>query len=116
MSSAMRAEAVAFASQGLKPMARTAKPAMTPRDPGPRDPRAPHAGNKPVYFAAGGSSRAARPMFAAVYERERLAPGNIVVGPAIIWQLDTTTVIPPGWAATVDAWGNLVAEPEAGSP
>jgi N-methylhydantoinase A/oxoprolinase/acetone carboxylase beta subunit len=34
----------------------------------------------------------------------------MVVGPAILFQLDTTTVIPPDWSATMDGWGNLVAE------
>lgn len=113
---ASEGEAVEIVNLRVQAVGHTAKPRLAPREPGSPDPRAAHAGYRPVYFAAGGSSRAARPMFAALYERERLAPGNIVVGPAIIWQLDTTTVIPPGWAATVDAWGNLVAEPEAGSP
>jgi hypothetical protein len=35
-----------------------------------------------------------------------------VVGPAIVFQLDTTTVLPPVWSATVDGWGNLVVECE----
>ncbi|RPI49515.1 MAG: hydantoinase/oxoprolinase family protein, partial [Chloroflexi bacterium] len=115
----------AYASEGepveivnirVQAVGHTAKPRLAPREPGPADPQAAHAGYKPVHFAASGAPRAARPMFAALYERDRLAPGNIVVGPAVIWQLDTTTVIPPGWAATVDAWGNLVAEPEEGRP
>jgi N-methylhydantoinase A len=111
---ASEGEPVEIVNLRVQAVGHTAKPRLTPREPGPTDPRAAHAGYKPVYFAAGGSSRAARPIIAALYERERLAPGNIVVGPAVIWQLDTTTVIPPGWAATVDAWGNLVVEPEAG--
>jgi N-methylhydantoinase A len=46
----------------------------------------------------------------ALYQRERLEPGNIVVGPAVIFQLDTTTVVPPGWAATVDGRQNLIVD------
>ena len=42
------------------------------------------------------------------YERNRLAPGHIIAGPAIIEQMDTTTVIPPGFSATVDPSGNLI--------
>jgi len=43
----------------------------------------------------------------AVYERARLPLGARVSGPAIVEQDDTTTVIPPGVTALVDAAGNL---------
>jgi N-methylhydantoinase A/oxoprolinase/acetone carboxylase beta subunit len=43
----------------------------------------------------------------AVYERTRLPLGARLVGPAIVEQLDTTTVIPPGVTARVDEAGNL---------
>ncbi len=43
----------------------------------------------------------------AIYDRGRLPIGARVVGPAIIEQLDTTTVLPPGQAAVVDVSGNL---------
>jgi len=42
-----------------------------------------------------------------IYVRERLKPGNMIEGPAIIEQYDTTTVIPPGWSAKVDEFGSL---------
>ena len=45
-----------------------------------------------------------------VYKRELLTPGEQVTGPAIVVQMDATTVLPPGWQARVDAWGNLIAE------
>jgi N-methylhydantoinase A len=41
-------------------------------------------------------------------DRERLGAGAVVAGPAIVEQLDTTTVVPPGHRATVDGVGNLV--------
>jgi N-methylhydantoinase A/oxoprolinase/acetone carboxylase beta subunit len=63
-----------------------------------------------VHFSDPEHPNAARPIPSALYERERLTSGNIVVGPAIIVQLDSTTVVPPGWAASVDAWLNLVVE------
>lgn len=44
---------------------------------------------------------------AAVWQRERLAPGMRVKGPAILQQADATTVLEPGSVATVDAIGNL---------
>ncbi|MGR3378883.1 hydantoinase/oxoprolinase family protein [Salipiger abyssi] len=43
-----------------------------------------------------------------VYARATLAPGHAFDGPAIVGQEDTTTVVPPGFAVTVDRFGNLV--------
>jgi N-methylhydantoinase A len=45
---------------------------------------------------------------AVLYERDRLDIGAALNGPAIIEQFDATTVIPPGWSATVDAYRNLI--------
>jgi N-methylhydantoinase A len=45
-----------------------------------------------------------------VYDRERLQPGNRFVGPAIVEQMDTTTVVLPGMTASVDAYLNLILE------
>ena len=45
-----------------------------------------------------------------VYGREALRPGNGFAGPAIVEQMDATTVVPPGWAARVDAYLNLILE------
>src|SRR5438093_1252810 len=44
---------------------------------------------------------------AAIYERARLPLGARLTGPAIVEQMDTTTVIPPGVTAVVDDAGNL---------
>jgi N-methylhydantoinase A len=43
-----------------------------------------------------------------VFARHTLYAGHVVHGPAIVEQLDTTTVIFPGHQATVDAYGNLL--------
>lgn len=48
------------------------------------------------------------------YDRNMLACGHKVPGPAIVEQMDTTTVIPPGLSASVDQAGNLVI-PNAGN-
>jgi len=45
-----------------------------------------------------------------VYDRYRLGPGSTFLGPAIIEERESTTVIGPGAAVTVDAEGNLVVE------
>jgi N-methylhydantoinase A/oxoprolinase/acetone carboxylase beta subunit len=38
----------------------------------------------------------------AIYARERLRPGDRIAGPAVVEQQDTTTVIEPGYAGSVD--------------
>ncbi|WP_038357933.1 hydantoinase/oxoprolinase family protein [Bosea sp. UNC402CLCol] len=44
-----------------------------------------------------------------VYERATLATGQTIAGPAIIEERETTTALPPGWSATIDALGCIVA-------
>ena len=46
----------------------------------------------------------------AIYERSKLKAGNIIIGPAIIEQMDTTTVIPPGQRASIEKHGNIIIE------
>lgn len=43
-----------------------------------------------------------------IYDREKLAPGNRIAGPAIIEQMDSTTVVYPGMTAVIDRYGNIV--------
>ena len=43
-----------------------------------------------------------------VFQRDSLAAGQALTGPAIIEQLDATTLIFPGDRGVVDAWGNLI--------
>jgi N-methylhydantoinase A len=45
-----------------------------------------------------------------VYRRESLKAGHRLAGPAIVDQLDTTTVIAPGFAGEVDRFGNIVLQ------
>lgn len=71
---------------------------------GPADASAAFVGETPVWF------RADSPTGTAAYDRTRLLPGNRFTGPAIVYQFDTTTVIPPGWDARVDGWANLWVE------
>ena len=44
------------------------------------------------------------------YDRDALRAGNRFVGPAIVTQYDSTTVIPPGIEASVDRFGNIIIE------
>jgi N-methylhydantoinase A len=43
-----------------------------------------------------------------IYNRDKLEPGHRLVGPAIVEQLDTTTVIHPEQEVTVDEYRNLI--------
>lgn len=45
---------------------------------------------------------------AMVFERDNLAAGAIFVGPAIVEQFDSTTVIPPATTAEVDTYMNII--------
>ena len=70
----------------------------------------------PAFEPGVADAREAEVWFAGVraqtrlYERSRLAPGDRVDGPAIVRQLDSTTLVTPGWRAVVDGAGNLVME------
>ena len=46
----------------------------------------------------------------ALYEREYLMPGARFSGGALIFQLDSTLYVPPGWSAWVDGYRNLILE------
>jgi len=46
-----------------------------------------------------------------VYDRYALGAGARLAGPAIVEERESTTVLPPGTAATVDEYANLLVEP-----
>lgn len=48
---------------------------------------------------------------AGIYDRGRLGADDVVVGPAIVSEMDSTTVVLPGYSATSDAVGNLLIQP-----
>jgi N-methylhydantoinase A len=48
-----------------------------------------------------------------IYARDALRPGNRFAGPAIVEQMDATTLVPAGMTARVDAWLNLILEPHS---
>jgi N-methylhydantoinase A len=72
--------------------------------------------------AEGGADRAvtgSRPVFfddwveTPTYDRPRLAPGDVVHGPAVIEEFGSTVPVHPGFGATVDLHGNLLIERNA---
>jgi N-methylhydantoinase A/oxoprolinase/acetone carboxylase beta subunit len=65
-----------------------------------RDPR---KGERPAYFPERGGF-----VDTPVYDRYALTAGTTIAGPAIVEERESTTVLPPGATATVDAYANLV--------
>ena len=49
------------------------------------------------------------------YDRSKLRAGDRIEGPGIINQYDTTTVLPPGFSAEIDRFGNIVMAVSAGA-
>ncbi|HEX6770104.1 MAG TPA: hypothetical protein VF208_12190, partial [Candidatus Binatia bacterium] len=63
-----------------------------------------------------GAIKARRPAYfdgwhdTPVYDRDKLHSGNQLSGPAIIEQMDSTTVVHPGQTAHIDRFGNIIIE------
>jgi N-methylhydantoinase A len=47
----------------------------------------------------------------AVYDRATLRAGDVISGPAIVTEMDSTTLVLPGHAATVHPSGSLLIRP-----
>jgi N-methylhydantoinase A len=60
-------------------------------------------GSRPVYMDGGW-------LDTAVYDRDRLRPGDEIAGPAIVEQTDSTTVLHPGMTGRVDAHRNIIVD------
>ena len=61
------------------------------------------SGEKSVWFADGA-------LRAQLFERDTLKPGARFGGPGLVFQFDTTIVVPPHWTARADGWENLWLE------
>jgi N-methylhydantoinase A len=68
-------------------------------------------GTRPVRFARG-----AQPVPTPVFDRTALTVGARVDGPALLEERETTAVLRPGWTATVNEDGSVVATRVAPSP
>jgi N-methylhydantoinase A len=56
-----------------------------------------------VYFAEAGGF-----VDCPNYDRYRFSAGSVIDGPAIVEEMDSTTVIHPGFLAEVDRYGNML--------
>ena len=98
-----RSQPVEIVNLRLKLELPVEKPRLPGESAGDSDPSAALIGQARVIFRDG-------PLNTPMYQRDRLRPGNHLTGPALLLQLDATIVLSPGWAGTVDSFGNLVAE------
>jgi N-methylhydantoinase A len=80
---------------------RVTKITLPEAEPGSAHPSAAHYGEQPVY-------RNGEWIAAQLYDRTKLKAGMQVEGPAIITELDSTTVVLPHHTATVDRYFNLL--------
>lgn len=92
-------ETVEFVNMKVKAIGLSDKPPLPTL---PKRPDAAPVAQRRTLFAAGDWHDT------PVYRRDALAPGQVLTGPAIVEQLDTTTPIFPGDSAIVDRWGNLI--------
>ena len=49
---------------------------------------------------------------APLFKRRLLKPGNVIAGPGLIVDDESTTLLPPSWFLKVDGYGNLIIERE----
>jgi 5-oxoprolinase (ATP-hydrolysing) len=89
-----------LAQNGLK----VAPPRGTPESNGGRaQPPAESATRVPVFTSG-------HEWHTPIYDRDALPPNQRIPGPAIIFDRTSTTIVEPGWAATVTARGDLILE------
>ena len=100
-----RTEAVEIVNLRLKLRLEMEKPSIASGVKQGADPSGAKLDDSPVVFPSGQIST-------PTYDRDKLRYGNRIQGPALLIQLDTTILVPPGWAGTVDQHSNLVLEPE----
>lgn len=51
------------------------------------------------------------PQAAAIYDRAKLRQGDVIQGPAVVIEMDSTTLIETRHIGTLDAFGNIMITP-----
>jgi N-methylhydantoinase A len=85
----------------LRLVIRTPKPQLRARRTGNPDPARARVKTIPVWFAGRFHST-------HLYDRERLEAGMRFVGPAVVVEYSSTTVVPPDYSCEVDERLNLI--------
>ena len=83
-----------------------ARPTVAPvhLERGDGDPSAARIGDTPIHVDGAFVD-------AALYDRLKLRAGDVVTGPAIVVEMDSTTLVLPGHTATTDTGGSLLIRP-----
>lgn len=100
-----REDAIELVNVRLTALGVRPKPRLPVLPQGDRDPVQALIGQRPVWFSESGGFTPC-----PVVDRTRLRWGNVVLGPAVIEELDATTLVHPGFQATVDQYGNLLVQ------
>ncbi len=103
--SAYRGAGIELVQCRVSARGRMPRPALTPVPLGAADAGAACIATRDIFVEARGGFAPAR-----IYDFERLAPGNVVAGPAVIHTPVTTIVVQDRQTARVDALRNVVVE------
>ena len=103
-------EATEMVNFRLAALGSIAKPRLREIDPASGPASDAEKGTRPVWFGTAGDFVAT-----PVYDRSRLAAEYRFEGPAIVEEMDSTTLVLPGYAVTVDRFGNLLISPASDS-
>jgi N-methylhydantoinase A len=95
----------------LTAVGRIAKPQLREIPAATGDARQAAKGTRPVYFGTHGDHVAT-----TVYDRAKLAAGHRFFGPAVVEEMDSTTLVLPDFGVEVDRWGNLLISPRQPGP
>ena len=96
-------EPVEIVNLRLTAIGRITKPRQRELEGGDTDAREIQKATRSVYFAEKTGY-----VDSPIYNRYRLGAGSVLIGPAIVEEIDSTTVIHPGYQAAVDKYGNLI--------
>ena len=96
-------EPVEFVNLRLTAIGKIAKPRLREVEQVNDDAALAQKATRRVYFA-----EASGYVDCPIYDRYRLGAGCVVEGPAVVEEIDSTTVIHPGYQAQVDTFGNLI--------
>jgi len=99
------AEPTELVNLRLTAIGRIAKPQLRRLAARGVDPESARKATRPVYFGEAGSF-----VDCPIYDRYQLTAGAVVLGPAVVEEFDSTTVIHPGYRGRVDDVGNLLLE------
>ena len=96
-------EPVEFVNLRLTAIGKIAKPRLRELESNNTDTAAAQKATRSVYFAESNGY-----IECPIYDRYLLGPSCVLTGPAIVEEIDSTTVIHPGYRAQVDRFGNLI--------